>query len=67
MAKHPPGREGLIHSPADGGNFPSEVASLQSVVKSWQKGPFCPPGYVRPTEDRLCERIFSVQRPSPVC
>ncbi len=39
MAKTPARREGLIHTPADGDNFPSEVASLQSVVNSQETGP----------------------------
>ena len=53
--KHPPGGEGLSHSPADGGNHPSKATCLSSVVNSWQKGPFSPTGYVQQSEDRLCE------------
>ena len=53
--KHPPGGEGLSHSPADGGNHPSKATCLSSVVNSWRKGPFSPTGYVRQSEDRLCE------------
>ena len=40
--KHPPGGEGLSHSPADGGNHPSKATCLSSVVNSWQQGPFSP-------------------------
>ena len=43
MAKeHPPGRQGISHSPADGSNCSSEVTFLPSVVNTWQTGPFCP-------------------------
>ena len=55
--KHPPGGEGLSHSSADGGNHPSKATCLSSVVNSWQKGPFSPPGYVQRSEDRLCESV----------
>ena len=56
MAKeHPPGGEGLSHSPADGGNHPSKATCLSSVVNSWQQGPFSPTGYVQRSEDRLYE------------
>ena len=56
--KHPPGGEGLSHSPAVGGNHPSKATCLSSVVNSWQKGPFSPPGYVRQSEDQLREPPF---------
>ena len=36
-------------------NCPSKVTLLPSVVNGWQTGPFCPPSYVRRSEDRLCE------------
>ena len=43
MAKeHPPGGQGISHSPADGSNCSSEVTFLPSVVNTWQTGPFCP-------------------------
>ena len=36
-------------------NCPSKVTLLPSVVNGWQTGPFCPPSYVRRSEDRLSE------------
>ena len=40
--KHPPGGEGLSHSPAEGSNCPSKATLLPLVVNGWQTGPFCP-------------------------
>ena len=37
-----------------------EVTLLPLVVSGWQTGPFCPPGYVWRSEDRLCEPAFAV-------
>ena len=37
------------------GICPLKVTFLSSVVNSWQTGPFSPRGYVRQSEDRLCE------------
>ena len=35
-----------------------EVTFLPSVVNGWQAGPVLSPGYVRRSEDRLCEPHF---------
>ena len=51
----------LSHSPADGGNHPPKSTCLSSVVTGWQTGPFCPPGYVRQSEDRLCGPALCVE------
>ena len=59
--KHPPGGEGLSHSPLDGGNHPPKSTCLSSVVTGWQTGPLSPPGYVRQSEDRLCEPALCVE------
>ena len=42
--KHPPGGEGLSHSPLDGGNHPPKSTCLSSVVTGWQTGPVLSPG-----------------------
>ena len=39
-------------------NCPSKVTLLPSVVNGWQTDPFCPPSYVRRSEDRLREPPF---------
>ncbi len=42
---------------------------MPSVVSSWQTGSFCSPGYVRSTQDRLCEPRYcrlDHQRKHPV-
>ena len=38
-----------------GGDYPLGVTLWPSVVNGWQAGPVLPPGYVRRSEDRLCE------------
>ena len=41
--KHPPGGEGLSHTPADGGDYPSKGTLLPPFVNGWRTGPVCPP------------------------
>ena len=65
MAKNTRPGEGLSHNPANGGNHPSKVTLFPRSSTAGRRGPFRPSGYVRQSEDRLCE---SVRRAYPrVC
>ena len=59
--KHPPGGEGLSHTPADGGDYPSKGTLLPPFVNGWRAGSVLSPGYVRRSEDRLSEPRFRPQ------
>ena len=69
MAKqHPPGGEGLSHSPADeGGNCPSKATLLPSPSAVGRRVRSVPRVTSGSQKTGCANRIFSVQRPFPVC